>query len=107
MRDPIRAYAARRLVGAGEEDVARNRHVAWARYAVERAYLGPNRRPVTLSMFALDPLAAEVRAALRWSAAGGSARQGLRIAAGMDQWWRGRGPGPGGPVWVVLRLPRG
>ena len=29
MLDPIRAYAARRLVDAGEEQTARDRHVAW------------------------------------------------------------------------------
>ena len=31
MLDPIRAYAARRLVEAGEEQAARDRHVAWSR----------------------------------------------------------------------------
>ncbi|RQX21488.1 adenylate/guanylate cyclase domain-containing protein, partial [Micromonospora chalcea] len=68
MLDPIRAYAARRLVEAGEEQSARDRHVDWCRHALDRACLGPDGRPVTLSLYALDPLAGELRAALRWCA---------------------------------------
>jgi predicted ATPase len=100
MLDPIRAYAARRLADAGEEEDARNRHVAWSLHAVERALLGPDRRPVTLSLFTLDPLADELRAALRWTASRGSARQGLRIAGGLDQWWRERGLAREGRLWM-------
>ncbi|MCI4062891.1 adenylate/guanylate cyclase domain-containing protein [Micromonospora sp. R77] len=100
MLDPIRAYAARRLVEAGEEQQARNRHVAWSRHALERAHLGPDGRPVTLSLYALDPLAGELRAALRWCATGGSARLGLRLAGGLDQWWRERGLAREGRLWL-------
>jgi len=100
MLDPIRAYAARRLADAGEEAVARDRHAAWAQHAVEQAYLGADQRPVTLSMHALDPLADEVRAALSSSATAGSARQGLRIAAGVEQWWRERGLAREGRTWL-------
>ncbi len=100
MLDSIRAYAARRLAEANEEEDARNRHVAWSLHALERAHLGPDRRPVTLSLFALDPLADELRAALRWTASQGSARQGLRIAAGLDQWWRERGLAREGRLWL-------
>ena len=46
--------------------------------------------PVTLSLYALDPLADEVRAALHWTATGGTARQGLRLAA---RWTTGGGSG--------------
>jgi predicted ATPase/class 3 adenylate cyclase len=100
MLDPIRSYAAHRLAEAGEEHAARDRHVAWAQYAIERAYLGPERRPVTLSMYSFDPLADEVRAALGWSVTKGSARQGLRIAGGVDQWWRERGLAREGRHWL-------
>lgn len=96
MLDPIRAYAARRLVEAGEEQAARDRHVAWSVHALERAHLGPDGRPVTLSLYTLDPLADELRAALRWCATGGSARAGLRLAGawtsgGASVGWPGRG----------------
>ena len=100
MLDPIRAYAARRLVEAGEERTARDRHVAWSRHALERAHLGPDGRPVTLSLYALDPLAGELRAALRWCATGGSARSGLHLAGGLDQWWRERGLAREGRLWL-------
>ncbi|HWH00562.1 MAG TPA: adenylate/guanylate cyclase domain-containing protein, partial [Pilimelia sp.] len=50
MLDPIRAYAARQLAEAGEEAGARDRHVAWALHALQRAGLGPDGRPATLSL---------------------------------------------------------
>ncbi|MEV0395489.1 adenylate/guanylate cyclase domain-containing protein [Polymorphospora rubra] len=100
MLDPIRAYAARRLVDAGEERAARDRHVAWSLHALQRAHLGPDGRPVTLSLYSLDPLADELRAALRWTATGGSARLGLQIASGLDQWWRERGLAREGRLWL-------
>ncbi|RKN44223.1 ATP-binding protein [Micromonospora endolithica] len=100
MLDPIRAYAARRLAEAGEEQAARNRHVAWSTHTLERAHLGADGQPVTLSLYALDPLAGEVRAALRWCATGGNARAGLRLAGGLDQWWRERGLAREGRLWL-------
>jgi predicted ATPase/class 3 adenylate cyclase len=100
MLDPIRAYAARRLADAGEERSARDRHVAWSLHALQRAYLGPDGRPVTLSLYALDPLADELRAALRWTATGGDARSGLQLAGGLDQWWRERGLAREGRLWL-------
>jgi predicted ATPase/class 3 adenylate cyclase len=100
MLDPIRAYAARRLVDAGEEGEARDRHVAWSLQVLQRAHLGPEGRPVTLSLYAIDPLADELRAALRWTATGGSARLGLQLAGGLDQWWRERGLAREGRLWL-------
>ncbi|MEV4200296.1 adenylate/guanylate cyclase domain-containing protein [Micromonospora globbae] len=100
MLDPIRAYAARRLAEAGEERAARDRHVAWSAHALERAHLGADGRPVTLSLYTLDPLAGELRAALRWCATGGSAAAGLRLAGGLDQWWRERGLAREGRLWL-------
>jgi predicted ATPase/class 3 adenylate cyclase len=100
MLDPIRAYAARRLVEAGEESDARDRHMAWCQHALQRIRLDAAGRPATLSIYALDPLATELRAALRWSATGGSARLGLQIAGGLDQWWRERGLAREGRLWL-------
>jgi predicted ATPase/class 3 adenylate cyclase len=100
MLDPIRAYAARRLVDAGEEQSARDRHVAWSAHALQQVFRGADGRPVTLSLCALDPLADEVRAALRWTATGGSARLGLQLAGGLDQWWRERGLAREGRLWL-------
>ncbi len=91
MLSPIRAYAERQLVAYGEEECARERHADWCLRSAERAMRSADGRPVTLSIYALDPLAAELRAALRSCATGGSTRTGLRVAAALDQWWRERG----------------
>ncbi len=100
MLSPIRAYAERRLVAAGEEADARDRHAAWCLRSAGRVTRSADGRPVTLSIYALDPLAAELRAALRWCATGGSARTGLRVAAALDQWWRERGLAREGREWL-------
>ncbi len=100
MLDPIRAYAARELATAHEEEVTRNRHVGWCLLQVQRAHLDPDGRPVTLSMYGLDPLADEARAALGWIAGHGSARHGLALASGLDQWWRERGLAREGRRWL-------
>ena len=99
MLDPIRAFAARCLTAEGEERAMRDRHLQWALHRLDRAQQGGDGRPVTLSMYSLDPLAAELRAALRWCVTGGSARLGLRIAGGLDQWWRERGLAREGRLW--------
>jgi predicted ATPase len=101
MLGPIRSYAARRLRAADEERTARNRHVAWCRLAIRQANLDADGHPVTLSLYALDPLADEVRAALRWTATGGSARAGLFLARALDQWWRERGLAREGRRWLA------
>jgi predicted ATPase/class 3 adenylate cyclase len=100
MLDPIRAYAARLLVEAGEEESARERHVAWCLQAAHDAYLDAEGRPVTLSLYTLDPLADELRAALHWTVTRGSARQGLALAGALDQWWRERGLVREGRMWL-------
>ncbi|MFI5906417.1 adenylate/guanylate cyclase domain-containing protein [Dactylosporangium sp. NPDC051541] len=100
MLDPIRAYAARLLSEAGEEESARERHVAWCLQAAHDAYLDGEGRPVTLSLYTLDPLADELRAALHWTVTRGSARQGLALAGSLDQWWRERGLVREGRMWL-------
>ncbi|WP_432985193.1 ATP-binding protein [Dactylosporangium sp. CA-233914] len=100
MLDPIRAYAARLLLDAGEEESARERHVSWCLQAAHDAYLDADGRPVTLSLYTLDPLADELRAALHWTVTRGSARQGLALAGSMDQWWRERGLVREGRMWL-------
>jgi predicted ATPase/class 3 adenylate cyclase len=100
MLDPIRAYAARLLLKAGEEESARERHVAWCLQAAHDAYLDADGRPVTLSLYSLDPLADELRAALHWTVTRGSARQGLALACSLDQWWRERGLVREGRMWL-------
>ncbi|HEX6500259.1 MAG TPA: adenylate/guanylate cyclase domain-containing protein, partial [Micromonosporaceae bacterium] len=88
---PVRAYAAAHLVARGEQSAARDRHVAWCLRAVRAATGEADGRPAAPSGYPLDPLAEEVRAALRWSATEGSGRRGLRLVTALDLWWRERG----------------
>jgi len=98
--DPIRAFAARALVAAGEEAAARDLHLAWALHALELAQTDAEGRPVTLSTYPLDQLAAEVRSALNWSVSTGRVRDGLRLAVQLDEWWRERGLAREGRLWL-------
>jgi hypothetical protein len=99
--DPIRSYAARELVAEGEEQRARDRHLAWAGYQLSRAQLGADGTPATLSLYAIDPLAPELRAGLSWASTRGSAGAGLGLVLGMDQWWRERGLAREGRQWLT------
>ena len=101
MLDPIRAYAARRLTEAGEEKRARDRHVQWCLMAVRSAQNGPDeRRHAALSLYALDPFADELRAALRWTVTAGSAGSGFAVVAALNPWWRERGLAREGRMWL-------
>ncbi len=99
--DPIRSYAGRLLTQAQEEQPARDRHLAWAAYALRQAQLGPDGEPATLSLYAIDPIAVELRAGLSWAASRGSGRTGLALMLGMDQWWRERGLAREGRQWLT------
>jgi len=98
--EPIRAFAARALLAAGEESAARDRHLAWALHAVELVQTDAEGKPVTLSTYPLDQLAAEVRACLHWCVTAGRVRDGLRLAVQLDDWWRERGLAREGRLWL-------
>ncbi len=100
MLDPIRAYAGRHLTEKDEATSAHERHVAWSRHEVDRVQRGPDGRLITTSMYAIDPLADEVRAALKWTVTRGLARDGLALANGLDRWWRERGLAREGRLWL-------
>jgi predicted ATPase/class 3 adenylate cyclase len=100
MLDPIRAYAARRLAEAEEEAPARDRHVDWCLNAVDEAQQGTGDRTSALSLYALDPLADELRAALRWTVTTGSVRKGFSVVAALSLWWRERGLAREGRMWL-------
>jgi hypothetical protein len=104
--DPIRAFAGRALIAAGEEGGARERHLAWALHAVEQVHTDAEGKPVTLSTYPLDRLAAEVRAALQWSVGAGRIRDGLRLAVMLDEWWRERGLAREGRLWMFRLFDR-
>ena len=100
---PIQGYATRRLTAAGEERETRDRHVDWALHALDGLAVDTDGQPRTRSLTALAPYVPEWEAALRWSAAGGSVRAGLRLAGVLDPWWREHG-GAGAGRALLHRL---
>ncbi len=87
----VRCYAGRRLVAAGEEKAARDRHVAWSLHVLDGVVVDTDGQPRTVSLTELGPYVAEWQAALRWSATGGSVRAGFRLAGALNPWWREHG----------------
>jgi hypothetical protein len=106
MLDPIRSFAQRELARAGEEAHARDRHLAWTLYALADARTGMDGHPITLSTYPLDALAVEARASLHWAVESGRGRDGLRLAVGLDEWWRERGLAREARVWLFRLFER-
>ena len=98
--DPIKAFTVRALVNADEESQARDKHLAWALHALQRIHTDADGRPITLSTFPFDRLAPELRAALHWAVTAARIRDGLRLAVGLDEWWRERGLAREGRLWM-------
>ncbi|HET6529400.1 MAG TPA: adenylate/guanylate cyclase domain-containing protein [Actinoplanes sp.] len=88
---PVRRYATERLVRAGDERSARDRHVAWSLRTLDGVLVDTDGQPRTVSLTELAPYVGEWQAALRWSATDGSVPAGLRLARALDPWWREHG----------------
>ncbi|HEX8220315.1 MAG TPA: tetratricopeptide repeat protein [Chloroflexia bacterium] len=115
MLETIREYAMDRLVEAGEDQAAHERHASYfATFAeaAEKELRGPGQAHW------LDKLEADrdnLRAALAWSThieAGmshGRVEYGLRIAGALAQFWQIYGPLSEGREWLeaVLKVPEG
>src|SRR5690606_4494478 len=97
---PIKAFANRALISAGEVEAARDRHLAWVLHVLERLRTGADGAPATLSTYPIDELAAEARASLHWAVSAGRIRDGLRVAVHLDDWWRERGLAREGRLWL-------
>ena len=91
MSEQVRAYACRQLAAAGDEHVARDRHVAWSLHTLAAAVVDTDGQPRTVSLTERSPYVPEWQAALRWAATRGSVEAGLRLAGVLDPWWREHG----------------
>jgi predicted ATPase len=100
MLGPIKAFAVRMLIASGEEAAARDKHLSWALRSLDQLNTDADGKPVTLSTYPIDQLAAEARAALSWAVAAGRVRDGLRLAVRLDDWWRERGLAREGRMWL-------
>ncbi|MGK5679384.1 ATP-binding protein [Actinoplanes sp. URMC 104] len=99
----VRAYASRQLAAAGDEHAARDRHVAWSLHTLDTVAVDVDGQPRTTSLTELTPYIPEWETALRWAAAKGSVRAGLRLALALDPWWREHG-GAGEGRDLLFRL---
>ena len=97
---PIKAFAVRMLIASGEEKAARDRHLTWVLHALDQLNTDADGKPVTLSTYPIDQLAAEARAGLSWAVTAGRIRDGLRLAVRLDDWWRERGLAREGRMWL-------
>ncbi|GGJ91808.1 hypothetical protein GCM10010123_22030 [Pilimelia anulata] len=97
---PVRAYAARRLAGAGEEAAARGRHARWVARELALQHVAEDGRPATWALSAIDPLRGEIDDALAWTVAAGDPWQALRLVRALDAWWIERGATARARAWL-------
>jgi non-specific serine/threonine protein kinase len=86
--ETLRQYGGERLREAGEEAAVRTRHLEWFAGLADGAELGLRGPDQMMWLARLDREHDNVRAALAWSQTEpGNAEAGLRLAAGMWQFW--------------------
>jgi tetratricopeptide (TPR) repeat protein len=102
--EPVRQYAALRLVEAGEQAHARTGHAAWALSLAERA--APELRgPAQVEwLLRLDADAENLRAALCWRAERGATPELARFAIALLPFWEARGLLTEGQRWADAAL---
>ncbi|MFT4038505.1 MAG: LuxR C-terminal-related transcriptional regulator [Thermomicrobiales bacterium] len=110
MLETMRAFGREHLVASGQEPQASYAHLAWITGVVEAAW--PPRHAGPAGAWALPALDAErdnVRAALRWAIAQGTADPALRLASALVEYWWLRGDFTEGRDWLrqALSLPPG
>ncbi len=108
MLETVREFGLERLAASGEERATRRRHAEWCLDVAERGAAARARgavRPVLL-----DQLAAEhgnMRAALAWLAANGTAEELIRLAAALAWFWLHRSHRTEGRAWLERAVARG
>lgn len=109
MLETIREYARERLVESGEEEVLRQRHVAYFLAIAEEgdaALIGPEQ---AIWLARLEEEHDNLRAALTWSVDRNDAAIALRLAGALWRFWEARGYLSEGRRWLaaVLAMPDG
>jgi len=102
--ETVRQYGAQQLERMGEAAGARDRHLAWCVALGEQAapaLLGPEQ---SIWLARLDREHDNLRAALTWALDRGLSTSGLRLAAGLWQFWRSRSHLSEGRRWLAALL---
>jgi predicted ATPase/Flp pilus assembly protein TadD len=105
MLEPIRQYAAARLVDSGDEELARDRNAEWFARLVERAKTHFHAPEHAAWVARLDADHNNIRAAIRWSL-GRPGQVALRICCVMSMYWSARGLLSEGSAWLDAALAR-
>jgi predicted ATPase/transcriptional regulator with XRE-family HTH domain len=109
MLETIREFAVERLEASGELATMRRRHAAYFAERAEALAAEQQRFEDVGIDVALDRVEADLdnlRAALRWADEAGEIETGLRIGAGLDQFWYYRGYLVEGQAWLAGALAR-
>jgi predicted ATPase len=104
MLEAIREYATERLVDAGEEVGARDRHALWVlRIATEAKalFMGPDE---IAALAALEREHDNIRAALRWSLDSGKHEIALGLCGALGRFWSVRSHLTEGRSWTLEAL---
>jgi predicted ATPase/class 3 adenylate cyclase len=103
--EPVRQYAAERLLAAGEDATLRARHLAWClslAQAAARHLQGPD-QVTWLGLLEVEH--DNARAALGWSLrVAGAAGKGLQLATALWRFWELRGQWSEGQRWLTEAL---
>ncbi len=102
--DTVRQYSRDKLLESGEASVVRERHRDWFLSFIER--MAPEFQGLQENLW-LDRVEAEhdnLRAALEWSLGEEESEAGLRLAGGLELFWRVRGYLSEGRKWLERAL---
>lgn len=104
MLESVRQHVLQQLERAGETIATRDGHLAWCAALAEHASTALLSRDQVAWLARLDREHDNLRAAMEWSLHRGPSAQGLRMAAGLWQFWRNRGHLSEGRRWLATFL---
>ncbi|HEX6508257.1 MAG TPA: tetratricopeptide repeat protein [Chloroflexota bacterium] len=104
MLETVRQYGLQQLELVGETAALRDRHLTWCVTLTERASSALLSREQIAWLTRLDREHDNLRAAMQWALDRGLSALGLRVAAGLWQFWRNRGHLSDGRRWLSAFL---
>jgi predicted ATPase/DNA-binding XRE family transcriptional regulator len=104
MLEPVRQYALERLVGSGDEELARRRHADYYLTLVERASPQLKGADQVAWLRRLDREYDNLRSALGWLLERGEARKAAQLAWDIWLFWAMRGDASEGRSWMEQAL---
>jgi predicted ATPase/DNA-binding SARP family transcriptional activator/DNA-binding CsgD family transcriptional regulator len=104
--EPVRQYAAERLIASGERETVQSRHAGYFLALVETAAPALDGPAQARWMARLAAEHDNLRAALGWALARGDGTLALRLAVASQHFWYNQGHGREGLHWLEAALAR-